>query len=608
MVGALTQSLYQPDPIEDVEFSDTSGLDAAARLGTAAETPQDISGALAQMSAVPGSPLEAYRLKAQQRQQERRAIYDQQAQLLREQRVGMTKKERLLETLAAFGQPVRGGMGEALANAARVTAARTIEERKVDRERQAALAQLMAKQQLEALQAAETADTWELRAGASAAKGAGADGKPLTGTVGTFQSPDGQQWMRFVRMVDGAPVTFVQNLTKEGPPIPLPSARGAPASGPVGLGVSAPRGAEAPSARAPAVGASPTEAPEPAAGGPTYTYRGKVYREGGTFRGPDGRTYRVDAYGMPQPVSQKEEAVPTRMDPTGRGGEQVLNTDTGEYTYQPGQSPEELERAGREQARMLGVPYRPPPISANQPAAQRGAALNKYIQEGIERRAALRQDAADAGNARSLVQQFIALNSRSSGLTGPVRGKIAGILPPDDVRNMQSITQKMKVVEPRTPGAISNFEDAGLTKAVPNVESSLQSNTVLANRYLAYAQRTADLQQFADAWVQSNRGSVEGMDAAWAEYLKANPSFDTSNPDGVANAIPNPRRAPWQRWFREKYWPDTVERQPQTSAPRGSSAAPGTPPRIGDTRTGKGGVRYRYKGGDPAKATSWEAL
>jgi hypothetical protein len=279
MVGALTQSLYQPDPIEDAEFSDTGGLDAAARLGTAAETPQDISGALAQMSTVPGSPLEAYRLKAQQRQQERRAIYDQQAQRLREQRVGMTKKERLLETLAAFGQPVRGGMGEALANAARVTAARTLEEQRADRERQAALAQLMAKQQLEALQAAETADTWELRAGVNAAK------KASTGlAVAGMTDYNGRS---VPVLVDKETKQYY--ITTPGGNVPV----GEPGAAPAGLQA-------APAGAAPA----PTEGPrEPAASERTawQWYVGKLV-DGAQIGLRSGSKYFVTAKGPGEPV------------------------------------------------------------------------------------------------------------------------------------------------------------------------------------------------------------------------------------------------------------------------------------------------------------------
>ena len=78
-----------------------------------------------------------------------KGIYADQERLLREQRVGLTKGERLLETLAAFGQPVSGGMGEALANAARTTTARNQSEREVDRARKDKLNELMLSQRLE---------------------------------------------------------------------------------------------------------------------------------------------------------------------------------------------------------------------------------------------------------------------------------------------------------------------------------------------------------------------------------------------------------------------------------------------------------------------------
>jgi hypothetical protein len=132
---------------------------AADPTGTAAATPEDTRGAL--MATL--DPYYAYRQNAKQRRIKAvDDIYAAQESRLREQRVGLTKGERLLETLAAFGQPVSGGMGEALANAARVTTARNQSEREADRARQDKLAELSLAQKIKLAEQSADYDKDEL--------------------------------------------------------------------------------------------------------------------------------------------------------------------------------------------------------------------------------------------------------------------------------------------------------------------------------------------------------------------------------------------------------------------------------------------------------------
>lgn len=170
MVGVL-QNINQTGPVLDQGFPEDDAPDPNA-IGTAKEEPKDLAGALAMASGLGPQYISAFRQTRQRNIADLQKLYEQQAQALRQQRVGMTKTERLMETLAAFGQPVSGGMGEALANAARVTVARSAEERAAERERQQKLLELEMRQREALLKAGQDYDLAEFKAYGQAAKGA----------------------------------------------------------------------------------------------------------------------------------------------------------------------------------------------------------------------------------------------------------------------------------------------------------------------------------------------------------------------------------------------------------------------------------------------------
>ena len=154
-------ALNDPPAVEALARNPLSLVGTAAeKAGTAAATPEDTIGALVMARL---DPTYAYRQNAKQRRIKAvEDIYATQESRLREQRVGLTKGERLLETLAAFGQPVSGGMGEALANAARVTTARNQSEREADRARQDKLAELSLAQKIKLAEQGADYDEKEL--------------------------------------------------------------------------------------------------------------------------------------------------------------------------------------------------------------------------------------------------------------------------------------------------------------------------------------------------------------------------------------------------------------------------------------------------------------
>lgn len=361
----------------------------------------------------------------------------------------------------------------------------------------------------------------------------------------------------------------------------------------------------APVRAAPAAIQAPTAPTAPTAvTGSTWTkYVGQT-RDGRDIGLTPGVMYQIGENG-PTPIEGTGVAQPTRPDPSGVGGEQVLDPTTKQWVYKAGQSPEDQESLLRAEARQLGVPFLPPPISKNLNPAQRGAQLRTYLADGQKAMAELKADVDTSAKMAANAQQFVSINSRTT--TGPVVGRVSSMIPPKDIQTLDSLTQSMKVVAPRTPGAISNYEDAGLAKAVPNKLADRATNTVLARRATAYNQLQQEQLGFATAWAQANGGSLFGMDDAWNRYKKANPIYDTSDPNRLAAALPNLKRPSWKEWGQQTYYKKGAASAPAATAPKTAStpaaAAPKGAPTVGAVKDG-----YRFKGGDPANAKNWEKV
>lgn len=499
-------------------------------------------------------------------------------QELRKQRVGPSESEKWWALASALATPVargQGRFGQVLGNVAQSMTAYEGARSKENKEKDA----LIAKYELGLAQLEDKDALAKLKAAG------GAEGT-VGGSVRQYQDPTTKEQMQSVLLKNG--YLLITNLSRpEQPskriyvgygdgsaPTGAPSAAGpavapgAPAAG----ALSATGAAAAPVAapKAPVAAAAPEGMAAPAAATQGAPKPISAYPRGSTVDGSmiaadvgggtytPGIKYLITAEGA-IPQNTTGQAVPTRVEPTGLGGEQVLDRKTGEWRYRAGQSPEELEAAGRAEARRLGVPYVPPPISVNQTPAQRGAVLKNYIEQGTKTIQAINEETKASNKMRADAEAFLAINKRSSGLTGPIRGRVSGVVPTADVSAMQGITQRMKVESPRTPGSISNYEDAGLERAVPNIKAGLRSNTILTNRIRAYNQLQNEYRDFATAWQRANRGSMEGMDAVWSKYVAANPIFDRSNPNGVANALPNKNRQSWKTWSRKTFYPTWEE-------------------------------------------------
>ena len=351
----------------------------------------------------------------------------------------------------------------------------------------------------------------------------------------------------------------------------------------------------APAQATPAATQAPSS-PTEVTGATWQKYIGQT-RDGRDIGLTPGVMYQIGENG-PKLIEGTGVAQPTRPDPSGVGGEQILDPTTKQWVYKSGQDPEDQERLLRAEARQLGVPFVPPPISKNLNPAQRGQQLRTYLAEGQKGLAELTADVNTSAKMAANAQQFVSINGRTS--TGPIVGRVSSAIPPKDIQTMDSLTQSMKVVAPRTPGAISNYEDAGLAKAVPNKLADLATNTVLARRATAYNQLQQEQQGFATAWAQANGGSLFGMDDAWNRYKKANPIYDTSDPNRLAAALPNPKRQSWKEWGQQTYYKKAA---PAAASAPAATPAPKAVPKVGDVKDG-----YRFNGGDPAVAKSWEKV
>ena len=351
----------------------------------------------------------------------------------------------------------------------------------------------------------------------------------------------------------------------------------------------------APVRAAPAATQAPT-APTEVTGSTWTKYVGQT-RDGRDIGLTPGVMYQIGENG-PTPIEGTGVAQPTRPDPSGVGGEQVLDPTTKQWVYKAGQSPEDQESLLRAEARQLGVPFLPPPISKNLNPAARGRQLNEYLVKGQTELAALGAELDKSAKMASTAQQFVELNKRTA--TGPIVGRVSSAIPPKDIQTMDSYTQMMKVSAERTPGAISNYEDAGLAKAVPNKLADLATNTVLARRAVAYHQLQQEQLGFATAWARANGGSLFGMKEAWTRYKKANPIYDTSDPNRLAAALPNPKRQSWEEWGQQTYYKKAA---PAAASAPAATPAPKAVPKVGDVKDG-----YRFNGGDPAVAKSWEKV
>lgn len=203
----------------------------------------------------------------------------------------------------------------------------------------------------------------------------------------------------------------------------------------------------------------------------------------------------------------------------------------------------------RELARAYGLPFTPPRVPTGMGKKARDAYLGKRANDGQSRLSEVAEDVNMARNLANEADKFMTIASRTK--TGPAYAYMPAIARPADINALDTIAQGMIPLQPRTPGAISNFEAAGLGKSTLSPNSSPQNNEILARKYKALAQLSTEYQEFLDTWSQVHGGSIDGADAVWSRYLKSNPLYD---PKRGAVAAPNPSRRSWKGWAKQTYY------------------------------------------------------
>lgn len=221
------------------------------------------------------------------------------------------------------------------------------------------------------------------------------------------------------------------------------------------------------------------------------------------------------------------------------------------YTEAPivGRENEDPETEGRQLARVYGLPYQPPRVPAGLSKKARDAYLAKRANESQNRLSEIAEDARQSNSLVTMSDQFMAIAGKTK--TGPEYTYMPAILRPADINQLEGIQQNLIPLQPRTPGAISNFEAVGLGKGTLSPFSSAQANITRYNRTKAYDQLNREYQDFIDTWSQVNGGSIDGADAVWQRYLRDQPIFDPKRADMAA---PNTKRLSWKQWSQHTYY------------------------------------------------------
>ena len=217
--------------------------------------------------------------------------------------------------------------------------------------------------------------------------------------------------------------------------------------------------------------------------------------------------------------------------------------------------PLDLE-AGRQRAAQLGIPYIPPRIPQGISTKKRDELLVTSAKRGEQDIAAFEEELKKSASLANTARQFANINARTA--TGPIRELQPSFTYGSDLNSMMTINQQLVPLLPRTPGAVSNFEAAGLQKGTLSPFNTKANNDAQVRRAVAYDQLNGEYAQFLNDWASVHGGSIDGARTKWQEYLRAQPIFDRKRPE---MALPNKGRIDYRTFFRQKYY------KPRNAAP-----------------------------------------
>jgi len=203
------------------------------------------------------------------------------------------------------------------------------------------------------------------------------------------------------------------------------------------------------------------------------------------------------------------------------------------------------------QAPQLGVPIISPDTRGLNP--KDASMYNRQTRIDAQKRLANKdyvEAASKARNEATDLQRFDELQKVQP--TGgwratPVIGSIAKTLDPQ-MREMAAIQDRLAPTQ-RAPGsgASSDTDVAMFKNAIPSPDKPAATNKNIIAGRLAAAEDVKNYQSFLSDFAREN-GHLNGADAAWSQYINANPIFDPNNPDPNMVKL-NPNRVDYKTFF-----------------------------------------------------------
>jgi hypothetical protein len=194
-------------------------------------------------------------------------------------------------------------------------------------------------------------------------------------------------------------------------------------------------------------------------------------------------------------------------------------------------------------AQQLGVPANTRPYQGVNDKTVQSLLLSntKTAQKSLGR---LEAETSNTFATDADVKRFMALNQKNK--TGPAYAYTPNVVLGTDYQTMQSIASKLAPENRKEgTGAVSDFDAKQLLKMTLSIEKGYESNKDVGTALLAANQAARDKAKFFSDYFQANR-HIDGANAAWLSYMKANPIFDPSRPD---KPVLNRNRKTYKQFF-----------------------------------------------------------
>ncbi|MEO5329970.1 MAG: hypothetical protein H7829_17200, partial [Magnetococcus sp. THC-1_WYH] len=184
---------------------------------------------------------------------------------------------------------------------------------------------------------------------------------------------------------------------------------------------------------------------------------------------------------------------------------------------------------------------------AQQIAVSRAKLTDKQLAEMREQVATGRSLQHDLDRFGQLLTQQDTGGIFSTPGVGKAAQSIVGMWDPT-VKEMESISNKVAPLSrPIGSGSTSDFDAKMFLSATVGLDKPKETNKNIIQALKAKNQSDQDRLSFMENYSMANNGDLTGADAAWSQYLDANPIFDPSSPD---KPVLNPKRMGYKEYFQ----------------------------------------------------------